>query len=313
MTDGADHAQNASRRRVRLPWNPLVAGAAVALIGVGAVIWSISSHTRAPSRVLSFGNLSHDELVEHLGVDPGSIVEIEDSQFTPLESRADVDAAMLEMEAVLITRAAVTPGLREAGADVWREFAHASALAIAPFLTGDLDHLDVNVQTLGGVALDSEKDRARLQSLWNLMRFPAAAPSRVEIADGRIESRNDAVRIGDLLEGKRLALRMGMRLPGGRMTTTGGRFPLVARWDAIAAPLPAYECVLPVRLEVVRSGRVRVASIGIVMAREPERGLWQPALLVLRFDQTGDKMEFHSEEELTKYAIANRPGNLHIE
>lgn len=312
-----DHGSRPSRRWIHLRRNPLVVGIAVALIGVGAVIWTFSSSMENSPRVLSLGTSDHEALLAHLGVDPASIVGIEGSQFTSLGSREEIDEVMREFEAALIARASATPGLREAGLDAWRAFAHTSALAMAPFLTGDLDHLNENIRSLGGVAPDSEEAQARLQSRWNVMtntmRFTAAAPVRAEIADGYIESRNDAVRVGDFLEGKRMALRMGMRIPGGKISPTGTRFPAVARWDASDAPMEAYEAVLPVRLKILRTGGVRLASIGIVMAHEPAGRRWQPALIILRFDQAGDKMEFHSEEELTRYSIKYRPGNLHVQ
>jgi len=289
----------------------------VALVGVGAVIWSISSYTGNASTVLSLGTTDYDALLDRLDVDPASVVDIDESEFIPIQGRDDVDDVIHEFETTLVARAAATLGLRDAGFETWREFASATAQILAPFLTGDLKQLNENILALGGVALDTEEAQARLQSRWNVftntMRFTTAAPARVEIVDGRIESRNNAVRPWDVFDGKRLALRMGMRIPSGRISTTGSRFPDVAAWDATDAPMEAYEAVLPVRLKHLKDGRVRLASIGVVMAREPIGGRWQPTMIILRFDQVGDQMEFHSQEELIQYAINHRPGNLHMQ
>lgn len=304
--------------RLSILRNPQFAGAIAAVIGVSAAVWTFFAYTGNSSRMLTLGISDPDELRSYLGVDPDSIVEIDDSQFVPIQSRGDVDEVMREFEIALIGRAASTPVLRDAGVDAWRDLARASALAMAPFLTQDLDHLNENILALGGVAPDSEEALKRLQSLWdvvtNTMQFTEAAPARAEIVDGRIESRNDAVRIGDSREGQRLAIRMGMRITGGGgYSTTNTRFPDVALWDASDRTMEAYEVVLPVRLKIIKPGRIRFATIGVVMAREPAGGRWQPALLALLVDQEGDKMEFRSEKELANYVNNNQVGNLHMQ
>lgn len=317
MPGALDRSSRSASRCIHILRNPLVGAVVVALVGVVAVIWSMSSYTGNASTVLSLGTADHDALLARLDVDPASVVDIDESAFIPIQGLDDVDEVMREFEMALIARAAATPGLRDAGIETWREFAGASTRIMAPFLTGDLNHLNENILTLGGAAPDTEEAQARLQSRWNVvtntMQFTTAAPARVEIVDGRIESRNNAVRPGDAFDGKRLALRMGMRIPGGQMSTTGSRFPDVAAWDATDAPMEAYEVVLPVRLKHLKDGRVRLASIGVVMARGPIGGRWQPTMIILRFDQAGDQLEFHSQEELIKYAINHRPGNLHMQ
>lgn len=293
-------------RRLNSPRGRVTLAACVALIGIGAALWSVTSHKRGNAAVAE-SIITFEDRLEFFGLTPDSIAPIPEDDFRPLDSPEDVDDAMQEMESLIVGQTGDIEGLRSLPIETQRSFAHAATLSIAPFLTGDLDQLLHNVELLGGVqpATDEEWNSLRFRWKYNndRMKFAAIAPSHSYAL--LYQTQNAHV---DRFEHMQAMYRIGIEEPGGHRSKTFERFPEVAEWDSRKHPLDAYEARVPVQLLMKMKGDTRLGMLGMVMAQNPTTGQWQPVLIRLFHDDKNNP-KFQNVTEVREY-MDYMPSNL---
>jgi len=283
----------------------IVAGS-IAIIGIAAVAWTFwGRHPAAPRREPA--NL--EEKLAMFGLSRDDISPIPDTAFSTIHNADDVDLAMSQMQERLAHLTGGVDGLGSLPVEVQQSFARAATLAIAPFLTGDMDQLIKNERLLGGALPDSDEAWRRLRFRWEHnnanMDFTSIAPDWCQaIVRRRVDVGTD--RFGHLKAG----YQIGMKKPGAHTTRTTERFPNIAHWDKDGQALDVYEARVPIKILMKKSGDTRLGMIGVSLAQNPETGQWQPAEIRLYHDDSNNP-EFRSIDEVRAY-MDYMPGNLHM-
>lgn len=267
----------------------------------------------APSEAGSKSATPEGEYEERLatyGVSLESVNPVTDDELVPMSEFSDPSTLIAALEERFIQGAGAVAGLRSRSIESQRSFATAAALAISPFLTGDLDQLLDHVALLGGTLPVGDDQWRTLRFGWTYnqdrMDILGVAPMRAGVVAAIANTQGD-----DGFEYMREALRIGMKNPVGHMTGTELRFPDVKKWETMRPAPDAFLARVPVQLKVAKTGEVVLGVIGMVMVFETSSGRWQPALIYFTHDDP-KQPRFHSSVEADQY-LKDSPGNLHMQ
>lgn len=303
-----EEGQPVKSRRARIKQlRPRVVAAVVfALIGLGAAIWTLAPSGAQNAKVAGRAT-RYEERLDYFGVQRDEIAPIPDDEFERITSPAAVASTMTRVQLHFESSSQQVEILAAMPADSRLAFSKSAALALAPFLLGDLDQHLKNVETLGGTQPQSEADWNSVRFRWKyaneLMAFTALAPDRAEVV-----VRRTADTPLDKLDHIRTGYRFGMKDPGGDATRTTARFPEISNWDKEDSGLDVFMARVPVHILMKKSGDTRLGIIFVSMAQNPKTGAWQPAEIGIYHDDVNDPV-FRSIEEVDAY-IEYMPATL---